>query len=158
MLRLRAQHAPRDPGEIERARGAEQVVGAERLADLLDLRVVVDWNELTVAIVDASDLPIGRRLQREAAREAFLRRRAAAPVERVVGMERRRWGGLVLDYSLFLPSAAPLGAGAYTATLGADAFGEIVQALAAGGDLKGGLVPVHCADFIMPWCVLVLLA
>src|SRR6266480_704205 len=51
----------------------ELYVGAERLGDLLGLHFAVDWAELTVTVVDPSDLPIARRLRREVARDAYLR-------------------------------------------------------------------------------------
>ena len=113
--------------EFKRFVDAELYVGAERLADLLGLRITVEWNELVVTVVDPSTLPIGRRMQREAAREAFLRRRGGRPVDRVLGLERSRWGGLVLDYSLFLPSTDPTGGGEYTATAGADLLGGSLE-------------------------------
>jgi len=113
--------------EFKRFLDAELYVGAERLADLLGLRITVDWNELVVTVVDPSGLPIGRRMQREAAREAFLRRRGGGPVDRVLDLQRSRWGGLVLDYSLFLPSTDPTGGGEYTATAGADLFGGSLE-------------------------------
>src|SRR2546427_9235111 len=34
----------------------------------------VDWADLTATVIDPSSLPIARRLRREAAREAYLRR------------------------------------------------------------------------------------
>src|SRR2546430_312840 len=49
-------------------------VGAERLGDLFNTLILVDWTELTVSIVDPTVFPAGRRAQRQAAREAFLRR------------------------------------------------------------------------------------
>ena len=113
--------------EFKRFEDAELYVGAERLADLLGLRITVDWSELVVTVVDPSTLPIGRRMQREAAREAFLRRRGGRPVDRVLGLQRSRWGGLVLDYSLFLPSTDPTGGGQYTAAAGADLLGGSLE-------------------------------
>jgi hypothetical protein len=113
--------------EFKRFVDAELFVGVERLADLLGLRITVDWSELVVTVVDPSLLPIGRRMQREAAREAFLRRRGGRPVDRVLDLQRSRWGGLVLDYSLFLPSTDPTGGGEYTATAGADLFGGSLE-------------------------------
>src|SRR5437773_1407751 len=56
--------------EFRRFEGGELYVGAERLGDLLGLRFAVDWAELTVTVLDPADLPIARRLRREAAREA----------------------------------------------------------------------------------------
>jgi hypothetical protein len=127
--------------EFKRFADAELYVGAERLADLLGLRITVDWNELVVAVVDASALPVGRRLQREAVREAFLRRRAAGPVDRVLGLQRSRWGGLVLDYSLFLPSTDPLRGGEYTTTAGADLMGGSLEgAVLSRNGIEGGEV------------------
>jgi hypothetical protein len=116
--------------EFQRYEDGELYVGAERLGDLLGLRLVVDWSELSVTVADPSLLPIGRRVQREAAREAFLRRRAGQVIDASFGLERASWGGLVLDYSVFLPSVEPGRAGSYTAALGADLFGGSLEAAA----------------------------
>ncbi len=117
--------------EFKRFVDGELYVGAERLSDLLGLRISVDWVDLVVTVVDASTLPVGRRVQREAAREAFVRRRSGPDAEAVLGLERTRWGGLVLDYSLFLPSVSPLASGGYSATIGADVFGGSLEAAVA---------------------------
>ena len=45
-------------------RDGELYVGAERMGDLLGARIVVNWNELVVTLVDPADLPIGRRARR----------------------------------------------------------------------------------------------
>jgi hypothetical protein len=130
--------------EFKRFLDAELYVGSERLADLLGLRITVDWNGLVVTVVDPSTLPIGRRMQREAVREAFLRRRAGGPVDRVLGLERSRWGGLVLDYSLFLPSTDPTGGGEYTATAGADLLGGSLEgAVLSRNGIESGDVRVQ---------------
>jgi len=66
-----------EPG-FRRAEDGEVYVGAERLGDLLGLQLHVDWAELTVTVMDPSPLPVARRLYRESARRAFLRRGDAA--------------------------------------------------------------------------------
>jgi hypothetical protein len=112
----------------------ELYVGAERLGDLLATRIIVDWSDLTATIMDASMLPIGQRVRREAAREALARRRDRAPADFSLGLERQRWDGLVLDYSLFAPGGQPLSAGSYAFDVGTDAFGG---SLAVGAQSVG---------------------
>ncbi len=109
--------------EFRLFKDGELYVGAERLGDLLGTAIVVDWSGLTATVMDAGMLPIGQRVQREAAREALARRRERVPADFRLGLERQRWDGLVLDYSLFAPGGQPLGAGSYSFELGTDAFG-----------------------------------
>lgn len=109
--------------EFRLFKDGELYVGAERLGDLLGIAIVVDWSGLTATVMDAGTLPIGQRVQREAARAALARRRERAPADFQLGLERQRWDGLVLDYSLFAPGGEPLGAGSYAFELGTDAFG-----------------------------------
>lgn len=105
----------------------ELYIGAERLADLFQTPVLVSWEDLTVTFTDPSVFPIGRRLRRESARDAFLRRGRGIQAERMLGLERPSWDGLVLDYSFLAPSDAPLRGGSYAAALGADAFGGSLE-------------------------------
>src|SRR6266498_2345 len=60
--------------EFIRFESPELYVGSERLGDLLGVMFAVDWSDLTAAVVDPGSLPIARRLRREAARDAYLRR------------------------------------------------------------------------------------
>src|SRR2546425_449184 len=76
----------------------ELYVGARRLGELLESRILVDWGELSVTLMDDGKLPIGRRLRREAARAAFLERTRGVPPERAFALERPRWNGLGVDY------------------------------------------------------------
>jgi hypothetical protein len=129
--RLGTHHVPID-STYRLLRDGELYLGAERLGDLLGARILVDWPELTVSVVDPTDLPIGRRLYREAARDAFLRgREGVIRADRSLGLERARWGGAVFDYSLLLPSSDPVDAGAYTAGVGADVGGGSLEASVA---------------------------
>jgi hypothetical protein len=109
--------------EFRLFKDGELYVGAERLGDLLGTAIVVDWPGLTATVMDAGMLPIGLRLQREAAREALARRVERAPADFRLGLEHQPWDGLVLDYALVAPGGQPLGAGSYAFDLGTDAFG-----------------------------------
>ena len=116
----------------------ELYVGARRLSELLESRILVDWGELSVTLVDDGKLPIGWRLRREAARAAFLQRTRGVQPERALALERPRWDGLVVDYSFLAAGEQPLGGGAYSVGLGADALGgslELgVQSIGTTGD------------------------
>jgi hypothetical protein len=107
--------------------GSELYVGAERLGDLFGLRFAVDWAELTVTVVDPAELPLARRLRREAAREAYLRRGEAQRADVTLALERPHGDGVVLDYSLFSPSADPVAGSAYSLGLGADLLGGSLE-------------------------------
>src|SRR5205809_491770 len=116
---------------IERAyrvfKDNELYVGAARLGALFNSRIVVDWAELSVTFLEADKLPLGMRVRRETAREAFLQRTRGLQPERAFGLERPSWDGLVLDYSFLAAGEQPLGGGAYSAGLGADAFGGSLE-------------------------------
>src|SRR3989454_9395725 len=101
----------------------ELYVGSERLGDLLGVMFVVDWSDLTATVVDPSTLPIARRLRREAAREAYLRRADGIRPDIILGLQRPSWDGVVIDYSLFSPSTDPLAGSTYGVGVGADVGG-----------------------------------
>src|SRR5207245_3914922 len=114
-------------------------VGAARLGDLFSTPILVDWTELTVSIVDPTVFPAGLRAQRQAAREAFLRRVELQTAELALPAERRRLDGLVLDYSVLAPSEAPVQGATYTATLGADLLGgTLVMGVASVVPVRSG--------------------
>src|SRR2546421_6731304 len=104
---------------IERAyrlfKDNELYIGAARLGALFDSRIVVDWGELSVTVMEAEKLPLGMAVRRETAREAFLQRTRGLQPERAFGLERPSWDGLVLDYSFLAAGERPLGGGAHSA-------------------------------------------
>jgi hypothetical protein len=116
--------------EFRRFDTGELYVGAERLGDLLSVLFAVDWAELTATVIDPSSLPIARRLTREAAREAYLRRPNGQRADLSFGLERPPWGGVVVDYSLFSPSGDPVAGSTYGFGLGADVGGGSLELLA----------------------------
>src|SRR5437870_85706 len=115
--------------EFIRFESSELYVGSERLGDLLGLMFSVDWSELTATVVDPSGLPIARRLRREAAREAYLRRPDGMRPDVTLGLQRPSWDGVVLDYSLFSPSTDPFAGSTYAVGLGADVGGGSLEML-----------------------------
>lgn len=116
--------------EFQRFAERELYIGAERLGDLFGLRFAVDWAELTVTLVDPGSLPIARRVRREAAREAYLRQGDGLPADVTLGLERPGWDGVVIDYSLFSPSAEPVAGATYALGVGADLGGGALELLA----------------------------
>ncbi|HEY3280122.1 MAG TPA: hypothetical protein VGJ83_06380, partial [Gemmatimonadales bacterium] len=144
-MQLGDRHVRIEP-EFRLFEGGELYVGAERLGDLFGLRFGVDWAELAVTVVDPTDLPIARRLRREAAREAYLRRAERPRADVTFGLERPRWDGVVVDYSLFSPSADPLASAAYSLGLGADLQGGSLEVLAQSvGPAEDGRVRVDAS-------------
>src|SRR6267142_1507536 len=115
--------------EFIRFEPPELYVGSERLGDLLGIMFAVDWSDLTATVVDPSSLPIARRLRREAAREAYLRRSDGLRPDLTFGLQRPAWDGVVIDYSLFAPSSNPLAGSTYGFGLGADVGGGSLEML-----------------------------
>src|SRR5256712_11878827 len=87
-------HRVRLEPEFRLFRNGELFVGAERLGDLLGVRIVVSWADLTVVVTDASGLPVGRRARREGGRAAGLGRLPRPPPGPAPGLGRARRGGV----------------------------------------------------------------
>src|SRR5437867_241757 len=122
-------HHVRLEREFIRFEAPELYVGSERLGDLLDVMFVVDWSDLTATVVDPSPLPIARRLRREAARDAYLRRPDGMRPDVTLGLQRPSWDGVVIDYSLFSPSTDPVAGSTYGFGVGADVGGGSLEML-----------------------------
>ncbi len=124
----------------------EQYLSTSVLSRLLGVRFDVNWSELSVTLLDADSLPVGRRIARERAHALFQRAGGESEADLALGMERIRWDGMVLDYSLLAPSQDFLGSGAYSAGLGMNLFGGSLEGrLASAGPLRDGDVRVDAS-------------
>ena len=96
----------------------------ETLGASLGLAWSINWGDLTATIVEPSSLPVAHRIARDWQR----RRQPAgesglATVDRQLPAERRTIDGMVVDYSLFAPSAGGLRDASYSTALGLDLVG-----------------------------------
>ena len=124
----------------------EQYLSTKVLSELLDVGFAVNWSELTVTLLDADSLPVGRRIARERAHALFRGGGQSAGPDLALGMERTRWDGMVLDYSILAPSQDLLGNGAYSAGLGLNLGGGSLETrVASAGPPRGGDVRVDAS-------------
>ncbi len=124
----------------------EQYLSTKVLSELLDVGFAVNWSELTVTLLDADSLPVGRRIARERAHALFRGGGQSAGPDLALGMERTRWDGMVLDYSILAPSQDLLGNGAYSAGLGLNLGGGSLETrIASAGPPRGGDVRVDAS-------------
>jgi hypothetical protein len=120
----------------------DQYLGTRVLSELLGVGFSVNWNELAVTLLDADSLPIGRRISRERAHALFRSGGLEGGPDLALGVERTRWDGVVLDYSLLAPSHDLSGSGAYSAGLGLNLLSGALETRVAnqgagqGGDLR----------------------
>ena len=120
--------------------GGDQYLSTRVLTSILHTSFIVNWTDLSVALVDADSLPVGRRIAREKARALFREAMAAQAPDLALGTERPRWDGAVLDYSILAPSQDMLG-GAYSTGLGLNLMGGSLEAtLASAGPPRDGNV------------------
>jgi hypothetical protein len=124
----------------------DQYLSTRVLSRLLHVTFAVNWSELSVAVLDADSLPIGRRLARERAHALFRRSGREGGPDLALETERIRWDGMVLDYSVLAPSQDLMGSGAWSAGLGANLFGGSLQSrLASAGPPRDGDVRVDAS-------------
>jgi len=120
--------------------GGDQYLSTRVLTALLHAHFTVNWTDLSVTLLDPDSLPIGRRIAREKAHAAYRAVFSAQAPDLSLGMERTRWDGVVLDYSLLAPSQDLLG-GAYSTGLGLNLMGGSLEAtLASAGPPRDGNV------------------
>src|SRR6185503_11246435 len=67
------------------------------LGSLLNVRFVLDWSDLNVAVADPERLPLGRRVAREAARSSLAAMDGSVRPELALTLDRRHFNGLVFD-------------------------------------------------------------
>jgi hypothetical protein len=124
----------------------DQYLSTRVLSRLLRVSFAVNWSELTVGVLDADSLPIGRRVARERAHALFRRAGREGGPDLALETERTRWDGMVLDYSVLAPTQDLMGSGAWSAGLGANLFGGSLQSrLASAGPPRDGDVRVDAS-------------
>jgi hypothetical protein len=90
----------------------DQYLSTRVLSRLLHVTFAVNWSELSVGVLDADSLPVGRRLARERAHALFRRAGLEGGPDLALERERTRWDGMVLDYSVLAPTQDLMGSGA----------------------------------------------
>lgn len=100
------------------------------LGDVLDLQWEVSWTDLLVTVVDPSDLPIARRLRREAFAPGRLAGEIVAPADGQLRETRYPVEGLVVDYNFLVPTQPGPKQGAYAMGLGLFVLGGSLEARA----------------------------
>ncbi|MEP7326261.1 MAG: hypothetical protein ABI836_09965 [Gemmatimonadota bacterium] len=105
----------------------EIFMSAALVGSLLNIRFIIDFSDLTVAVTDPEHLPLGRRIAREAARSSLSASEYGVRPDMALTLDRRHWGGLVLDYSLLSPTNDMINGGAYSTALGMDVMGGSLE-------------------------------
>ena len=124
----------------------EQYLSTRILSQLLGVTFAVNWNELSVTLLDANSLPVGRRVARERAHALFRGAAGEGGPDLALGADRTRWDGMVLDYSILAPSQDLLGGGAYSAGLGLNLLsGSLEGRIASAGPPRDGAVRVDAS-------------
>lgn len=121
-LMLDKRLVPIPPGALAEHDG-QVYLASSQLASMLGVRFAIDWSELSVTVANPERLPLGRRIQREAARSSLAALHGTVVPELALPLERRRWNGMVLDYTLLSPASDFLGGGSYATALGMDVLG-----------------------------------
>ena len=105
------------------------------LARVLGIEWDVSWPDLQVVVVDPSNLPLARRLRREAMLQARASRTNESEYTGLdLALERPKVDGVVFDYSVLAPSTGLAGT-VYSSMLGLDVLGG---SLALGLQSQGG--------------------
>ena len=124
----------------------EQYLSTRILSQLLHVTFAVNWNELAVTLLDADSLPVGRRVARERAHALFRGSERGSGPDLALGVDRTRWDGMVLDYSILAPSQDLLGSGAYSGGLGLNLLGGSLEGrVASAGPPRDGEVRVDAS-------------
>ncbi|HSB55899.1 MAG TPA: hypothetical protein VLD58_16165, partial [Gemmatimonadales bacterium] len=136
-MRLGREKLELGPDQLFAAEG-EVFLATTVLARVLNLEWAVSWPDLVAAVIEPENLPIARRIRREAFLQSRLAQSEGATVPGIqLGLERPRVDGVVFDYSLLTPTSSPVDGGAYSTALGLDVFGGSFGAALASRDGAG---------------------
>jgi hypothetical protein len=106
------------------------LVDSDTLASVLSTRILVDWKELTVSILDPSTFPIAHRLDREMRRELAM---AARPTVDLSATARRPLiDGLTFEYGIGLATRGT--PARWSVTTGTSLLGGGLAVTVDGGD------------------------
>lgn len=123
------------------AQDGELFLSTAVLEPIFGFRFQTAWQDLEVTAVDPDQLPVARRLQREDANRARL---GGAPGTRPDGQLREtNWPveGLVVDYSLLVPTDPGPSGGAYSLGAGVNLLGGALESRVQNeGPLENGKV------------------
>jgi hypothetical protein len=110
-------------------RGDDDFLSLRVIRDVMGVDFLVDYSDLQIYIRNPEVLPIGQRAMRDRQLQSFRAQAAENAAEGpVIGLDRRRIGGAVLDYSFLLPSSGFGAAGSWRFGLGADVLGGSLEA------------------------------
>lgn len=116
----------------------EPYVSNHALAVLLGTDLQVDWEDLTVTVMDAEALPIAQRVRREALRRSAMSEAAEPEAPLLIASPRARLDGLVIDYAIATPlQRFASGETAWSVGLGSEAMGGGLTATLAHGAGSG---------------------
>jgi hypothetical protein len=137
-LTLGRRNIPVSAGAMYSSEG-EIYLSSALLGSLLNVRFVLDWSDLNVAVADPERLPIGRRVAREAARSSLSAMDGSVRPELALTLDRRHWNGLVFDYSLLSPMKDAFGGSSFATALGAEVLGgSLEMGLASASTVEAG--------------------
>jgi len=110
-------------------RGDDDFLSLRVIRDVMGVDFLVDYSDLQIYIRNPEVLPLGQRAMRDRQLESFRAQSAQNAAEGpVIGLDRRRIGGAVLDYSFLLPSSGFGQSGSWQFGLGADVLGGSLEA------------------------------
>jgi len=110
-------------------RGDDDFLSLRVIHDVMGVDFLVDYSDLQIYIRNPEVLPLGQRAMRDRQLESFRAQSAENAAEGpVIGLDRRRIGGAVLDYSFLLPTSGFAEAGSWQLGLGADVLGGSLEA------------------------------
>lgn len=110
-------------------RGDDDFLSLRVIRDVTGADFLVDYSDLQIYIRNPEVLPIGQRAMRESQLASFRSRSSDNAAQGpLIGLNRHRIGGAVLDYAFLLPTQGFSQAGSWRLGLGADVLGGSLEA------------------------------
>lgn len=135
---LAGRTRPLLPGEYL-VQDGELFVSTGLISEAAPLQWEINWQDLEVVVVNPEELPIARRLRREALAQARLVSEAGTQAEGMLRDPPSPIDGVVADYSVLLPTDPGPEAGAYSAGVGFNVFqGSLDARVQNQGSLETG--------------------